>query len=199
MALFLCVFLPVVLIKRSCIAVFLSIKWKIKNYIAHSSFWTCYWKHTCFFVWPNNSVVIDFFFHNFISQFMKDHKVDWTNGRANDDDQDLNRDFPNIDDKFFQNREKKNGRSHHLNVAKDDMVRTNLTTKQSKSPTRSLPSWLPFIAEDLFIWWLHATVYLKLKSSGEMNVKSTICIYNVSSISKKILNTFYMCCWDSFL
>ena len=64
---------------------------------------------------------------------MKDHKVDWTNGRANDDDQDLNRDFPNIDDKFFQNREKKNGRSHHLNVAKDDMVRTNLTTKQSKS------------------------------------------------------------------
>ena len=27
-------------------------KMKNNKCITHSSFWTCYWKHTCFFVWP---------------------------------------------------------------------------------------------------------------------------------------------------
>ena len=55
----LCRFLPVLLIKTCALHFF---HWwkegeekKTKKKQHHArSFWTCYWKHTCFFVWPNN-------------------------------------------------------------------------------------------------------------------------------------------------
>ena len=51
--LFVCVYLPVLLIKSLRIAVFLLIKLKIKfkKRIPHSSFWMYYWKHTCYVFW----------------------------------------------------------------------------------------------------------------------------------------------------
>ena len=48
MELFVCVYLPVLLIKRLRIAVFLSIKFKIKT-VALNSFWISYWKNISFF------------------------------------------------------------------------------------------------------------------------------------------------------
>ena len=49
MILFLCAFHSVLLMQRFLIAVFLLIKWKIKNHIMDCGFWTYFWKHTCVF------------------------------------------------------------------------------------------------------------------------------------------------------
>ncbi len=67
------------------------------------------------------------------TQFKAEGHVDWTKGRANDDGEDLNRDFPNIDEQFFEERQKKNGRNHNLQYpAGQDMVSMSSYLENSK-------------------------------------------------------------------